>query len=352
MTQVSMVAVRALAAAVEGVGVERTRFLAEAGLAPAQIENADARVSLADYARARRAALATSGDPALGLHMGEHPSVGAYDVLGSLAEHSRSLREALHMCIRYARIMVEGPRMELTESGESATVRFTQLDADGPEARLTAEFATSGILYLIRRFIGIAAQPQRVPFTYPAPAHRAEYTRVFSGCEQFEQDITGIQFQRSWLDRAHVYRSPELCALLQSRAELLLARIEQEAPAADRVKRWLASHSLETKPKMDTIARDLGMSARSLRRRLHDEHAPYDALVEDARTTRAKGMLADPRHSVQEAAYALGFATSSAFSRAFKRWTGVAPSVYREARWKSCPPAASHSSARSMGKTS
>lgn len=340
MTQVSMVAVRALAAAVEGVGVDRTRFLAEAGLAKGQIEDADARVSLAEYARARRAALATSGDPAFGLHMGEHPSIGSYDVLGSLAEQSRSLREALHMVMRYARIMVEGPRMELTESEETACVRWTQLGADGPEARLTAEFATSGILFLIRRFAGISAQPQRVSFTYAAPAYRAEYTRVFGGHEQFGQAFTGIEFERSWLDRAHVYRSPELCALLQSRAELLLARIEQEAPAADRVKRWLASHSLETKPKMDKIARDLGMSARSLRRRLHDERAPYDALVEDARTTRAKGMLADPRYSVQETAYALGFATPAAFSRAFKRWTSMAPSVYRATRWQSCPPAA------------
>jgi AraC-like DNA-binding protein len=340
MTQVSMVAVRALAAAVEGVGVERTRFLAEAGLAPLQIEDAGARVSLAEYARARRAALATSGDPALGLHMGEQPSIGSYDVLGSLAESSRSLREALHMVIRYARIMVDGPRMELTESGETACLRWTQLGGDGPESRLSAEFATSAVLFLIRRFVGVAAQPQRVTFTYPAPAYWAEYTRVFSGREQFGQDVTGIEFDRSWLDRAHVYRSPELCALLQSRADLLLARIEQEAPAADRVKRWLASHSLDTKPKMDKIARDLGMSARSLRRRLHDEGAPYDGLVEEARATRAKSMLADPRRSVQDAAYALGFATPSAFSRAFKRWTGAAPSVYRTMRWKGCPPAA------------
>lgn len=335
-----MVAVRALAAAVEGVGVERNHFLAEAGLAAVQIEDADARVSLAEYARVRRAALATSGDPALGLHMGEHPSVGAYDVLGSLAEHSRSLREALHMCQRYARIMVDGPRMELTESKDTATVRWTQLGADTPEVRLTAEFATSGILFLIRRFIGGAAQPKRVLFEYPAPVHRSEYTRVFGGREQFAQSFTGLEFERSWLDRAQVYRSPELCALLQTRAELLLARIEQEAPAADRVKRWLASHSLETKPKMDQIARDLGMSGRSLRRRLHDERVSFDALVEDARTMRAKSMLADPRYSVQETAYALGFATPAAFSRAFKRWTGMAPTSYRVAHWKHCPPAA------------
>ena len=83
---------------------------------------------------------------------------------------------------------------------------------------------------------------------------------------------------------------------------------------------------------MDAIARDLGMSARSLRRRLRGERTPYAALVEDARANRAKRMLEDRHLSVQEAAYALGFGTPTAFSRAFKRWTGMAPSAYRAAR--------------------
>ena len=101
---------------------------------------------------------------------------------------------------------------------------------------------------------------------------------------------------------------------------------------AERVKRWLASHDELLKPTMDAIARDLGMSARSLRRRLREERVQYDELVREARTLRAKRILADPRHSVQDAAYALGFGTPAAFSRAFKRWTGMAPSAYRASR--------------------
>jgi AraC-like DNA-binding protein len=119
---------------------------------------------------------------------------------------------------------------------------------------------------------------------------------------------------------------------LQARAELLLARLEEDAPAAERVKRWLASQSLQTRPTMETIAHALGTSARSLGRRLQCERAPYSELVENARATRAKSLLADPRHSIQETAYAMGFGTPAAFSRSFKRWTGLAPSAYRAAR--------------------
>lgn len=327
-----MIAVRALVAAVEAAGGTREQLLAQAGLSAAELERADARISFDQYGSARRAALIVSADPALGLHMGERANVGAFDVLGYLAEHGSTLRDALHMIIRYARIIMDGQQQELLETGDSAIMCCTQLVGDAPETRLTAEFAMSSFWFLIQRFMRQPVEARRVYFAYPAPLHRAEYTRIFAGREQFDHSFTGIEIDRAWLDSAPPYRSPELCSLLRDRAEVMLARVEQDAPAAERVRRWLASQSLESRPTMDVVARGLGMSARSLRRRLHDEQARYDNLVEDARSLRAKRMLADPRLSVQETAYALGFVTPGAFSRAFKRWTGAAPSAFRPAR--------------------
>jgi AraC-like DNA-binding protein len=332
VTQVSIIALRALVAGVESIGVDRARLLAAAGLAATLLDDADARLSLAEYGRVVRAALATSGDPALGLHMGEQANTGSFDVLGHLAEHSSCLREALELSAQYSRIVAEGPRLELREAGDAVTVRLPLLAGESPELRMAAEYATSALLQLARRYAGRDAQPRRVFFAYGPPAHRAEYTRVFGGREQFSHAFTGIELERSWLDRAQLTHSPELSVLLKGRAELLLARIDRDAPATERVKRWLVSQDLQTKPTMETIARELGMSARSLRRRLREERATYDALVEAARVIHAKRMLADPRRSVQETAYAMGFATPGAFSRAFKRWTGMSPSTYRAAR--------------------
>jgi AraC-like DNA-binding protein len=324
--------VRALVAAVEGAGVQRERFLAEAGLVATRLDDANASFSLADYGRMVQAALATSGDPALGLHMSEHAGAARFDVLGHLTEHSSCLREALEMSVRYARIVTDGPRFELHEEGNTATLRFTLLAGESPEVRLTAEFVTSALVHLVRRFVGGAAQARRVFFAYKAPAHRAEYSRIFGGREQFSHAFTGVELERCWLDRTQFSRSPELCVLLQARAELLLARVDQDAPAAERVRRWLGSQTPQTRPTMDTIARDLGMSARSLRRRLRQEGAAYSELLEEARAMHAKRMLGELRNSVQQTAYAMGFGTPAAFSRAFKRWTGMAPSAYRAPR--------------------
>jgi len=324
--------VRALVETVESSGVSHAHLLAEAGLSAAQLEDDSTVLSLDQYRRVLRAALLTSDNAALGLHMGERTSAGKFGVVGYLAEQSSCLREALAISSAYVSVLTEGPRLEVVEENELATLRLTLICDGLPEVQLTTEFATTWLLRLVRQFVGDDAQVQRAFFAYPSPAHRAEYTRVFGGREQFSHVFSGLTIERSWLDRARPHSSPELLRLLQTQAELLLARGDRAAPPLQRVKRWLSAHSLESRPTMDTVARELGMSARSLRRQLACERVLYSELVEDARAARAKELLGDTQCSVQDAAYALGFEAPAAFSRAFRRWTGMAPSEYRAER--------------------
>jgi AraC-like DNA-binding protein len=81
---------------------------------------------------------------------------------------------------------------------------------------------------------------------------------------------------------------------------------------------------------MDTVARSLGLSARSLRRRLADEDKSYAEVANEARAIVAKHLLRDKRKTIQETAYELGFSDTSTFHRAFKSWTGMTPRAYRE----------------------
>lgn len=327
-----MMAIRGLVSAVERAGIGRARFLSDAGIEPAQLSDSQRFLSLSAYSRVLRAALACSGDPALGLHMAEATTAVTFDVLGPLSDHSRSLRDALQVGTRYARIVTDGPQLLLEEADATATLRITLSHPSTPEARFTAEFSTVSLLRVIRRYVGEQAQVQRVCFAYPAPPHRAEYARIFGGREQFDAPQVSMDFERAWLERTHLGSSAELHDLLRTRAELLLAKADRGAPIGERVKRWLDSQSARTRPTMDAIARDLGMSARSLRRRLQAERTPFNALLEGALLQRAKRMLADPQRSIQETAYAMGFDTPSAFSRAFKRWTGTSPSAFRPTR--------------------
>jgi AraC-like DNA-binding protein len=326
-----MLLVRALATAVERAGVERGQYLAEAGIDALQLEDMHARISLDQHRRAVRAAYRLTGDPAFGLHLGERLSVSSFDVLGHLAEQSGSLRDALLTAVRYSGFVSQGPRIELEERDERATLRFILPEENTPESRLASEFANVAMLRLMRMFAGEAQLPLRVLFTHPKPRHHAEYRRYFAGTECFSQPITGIEVPRVWLDKSAHTRASELHEYLLPRAEYLLAKANRDATATDRVSRWIDSQTELQRPTLGQVARELGTSARSLRRRLQQEQTQFSMLVDGARATHAKRMLQDPRAGIQDTAYALGFRTPSAFSRAFKRWTGMGPKAYRKA---------------------
>jgi AraC-like DNA-binding protein len=145
---------------------------------------------------------------------------------------------------------------------------------------------------------------------------------------RFDQPCTELGFPRAWLDQPQLYQSPELHAVLKRQAERALGRLERDATQTARVERVLAAHS-PRQLTMDEAARELGMNRRSLRRHLAAEGVRYSELAERCRIQAAKRMLEDRRASIQETAFAMGFAAPAAFHRAFKRWTGMTPREYQ-----------------------
>lgn len=327
--QVSTLMIRALSGVVERAGGSRQRFLAEAGLEAGLAEDMTARLPVEVYRRAIAAALHVTGDPAFGLHMGEQASSLMFDVLGPLIERADTLRQAIETMNRYARLAAEGHEPQLHESGTKAAIRFPSLRGNSDAARLTAEFALCALLRPLEQFAGSAVRPTRVAFAYREPPYSNEYRRIFGDAVQFGQAVTELVFPRAWLDRAQRYRSPELYALLQTQAERTLVRIERDASLAQRIEHILSTYGPRQIPTMDAVARELELSARSLRRRLRAEGVAYAALVERSRVSTAKRMLEQPNSSIQETAYAMGFAAPTAFYRAFKRWTGLTPRQYQ-----------------------
>jgi AraC-like DNA-binding protein len=327
--QVSILMVRALAGVIDRSGASRDRFLSEAGIDPRWLEEGTMRLSMPDYVRAMNAALRVSGDPAFGLHMGEQARSAMFDVLGSLTEHAETLRHGVVAMERYARLMAEDNAPVLHEAGDTAAIRFPSLSGDWPAVRLTAEFAMAALLSSLELFVGQGARPSEVRFAYAEPPYVAEYARIFGGLARFGCEVTEMQFPRAWLDKTQPYGSRELYAMLKEQADRSLDRLERKASLRDRVAQVLAQHGAQLVT-MDEVARELGMSARSLRRRMQSEGVSFSDLVTQSRMQLAKRMLERPGASIQEIAHAMGFASAAAFHRAFKRWTGLTPKAYQE----------------------
>ena len=190
----------------------------------------------------------------------------------------------------------------------------------------------TGFYRLLQHFAGPEAMPRRVSFEHRKPSYGSEYSRIFRGAERFEQAFTGIEFDSDLLDREQLHKSAELHAVLTAEAERKLNRLTRRMSHAARLRDYLIAAAPKDRSDMTSVARGLGMSVRSLRRRLSEEGVSYAELVEEAHASVAKRLLDDLGRSIYETAYDMGFSDPSAFHRAFKRWTGMTPKQYRGQR--------------------
>ena len=324
-----VVVVRAIVGAVERSGASRDQFLQQARIDPGGLEDASSRLPAADYERALEAAITVTGDPAFGLHMGEQLRSVMFDVMGPLFEQAATLREMFASIGHYAPLVSAGRVPALQEGDSSAWIRLPLPDSDSAASRVTSEFVMTALLPVLKMFVGDKARPNLVSFAHEAPQYAAEYTRIFGGAERFGQNVTQMEVPRAWLDKPQPFRRPEFYAVLKAEADRTLNRLEREASLSVRIEQAMAQRG-PRQSTVDEIARSLGMSTRSLRRKLQGEGVSYATLRTQHRSKEAKRMLEQPHTSIQETAYALGFDSLTAFYRAFKRWTGMTPKQYRD----------------------
>jgi AraC-like DNA-binding protein len=323
--------VRALAHLVERAGVPSARFLGASELDPGQLDSPDARVPLSELHRLCELALELTGDPALGLHWSERYRASTFAPLSHLIAHSASLRQGLESVARFQRLFDDTSSFRLLESDDRAILRFPTRSGESLRVqRLSSEMTASSLLRVFRAF-NRHARVYRVSFAYPAPDYRAEYTRFFGNLARFDQPFTEIEFARSLLDASPLHRDPDIHEAMRALAERRIRSLDHGTSFALRMRDFLAQQGSPRRVAMKTVARALGLSVRSLRRRLTLEGKSYESVRDEALALMAKRLLGDGRLTIQETAYEMGFSGTSTFHRAFKRWTGTTPNAYRSA---------------------
>jgi AraC-like DNA-binding protein len=326
---VSISLVRTLIEAVDRAGVPADRFLERAALTREQLADSNARIEVAAYDALQELALDVTGDPALGLHMGDQPSVSAFQVVGHLVAHCRTVREGLDVFFRYHRIVADCPASYLVPRGDQVVLVYNYLRTTPRVSRLRAEFGVTRLLRIGQMFGASAAT--EVWFEHAAPEHAHEYDRIFGERRvRFSQASTGIVMPAAFLDLAQLHPNADLFQVLKQQAEKQLHDLDGGVPLSRKIHELVVNHYTDVEPEMDTIARRMGMSARSLRRRLQSEGSSFSDIVSRAMGELACNVLREPNTTIQEAAFRLGFSEASSFHRAFKRWTGKTPKQFRD----------------------
>lgn len=319
---------RAIRKMLDAAGCDSVALFAEAGLDVAALADAQARYPVARTNRLWQLSVDATGDPAVALRVAREAGVLSFHALGYSLSASATLRDAFERLIRYFRVVSDGA--ELRFACADGVCRYeiaATADGHAPIAEAVDAFAFV-VVRLCRGLYRRDHAPLAVQLRRPAPADPTPWQRAFRCPVQFGQPANVLLFDAMAFDLPLEYANPELARQNDEVAARYLARFGTLL-VRERLRAVLIEQLPRGEPSQDRAAEALHLSSRSLQRRLADESTNYKTVLDELRRELAMSYLREARHSISEITYLLGFADTSSFTHAFRRWTGVAPS-----RWK------------------
>lgn len=303
--------------------VNLERLALAAGLDPAQLGDPEALLDQLHWFAFVEAAARETGDPALGIGFAAQMPWKDLGVLGYVGLHSATVRDALANWSRFLAIQQTGGRLRLDIARE-AKLHYT---VDGEHGQI-AEATFALITRLIREATG---DPQWAPkaIAFQHDAADAQHRAFFKVLPRWGQRGDTLVMSLADLDRPFVAADAGLLPHLVRHAEACLAQMKDAS--TDDVRRAIIAALGAGDPAIERVADRLGHSARTLQRTLQAEGRSFKAIVDDTRLDLAKRYLRDPALTLTETAFLLGYSELSAFSRAFRRWTGETPIAFSRA---------------------
>jgi AraC-like DNA-binding protein len=308
-------------------------LLADVGIDPAALDDAGAMLSLQAISEIYERAAARIGDGAFGLHVGENARPVLRDVFDYAVMSRPTIAAAFEELQPLIAVLYPEAEVKLVVHKGTAGFSYRMAPKEAKAQRHRCEALVTTVKKIAERAIGHADPPPlSVSFQHAAPADTSEHTRVFRAPVRFDCPASEILFEAHVLEEPVATADPNLSAVLDRHARDLLARLPRSARFGDQVRRALvAAFTRRGPPSLAVLARTMGVSERTLQRRLGEEGTTLQTLTEDVRHELSLEYLRDRALSVGEVADRLGYSSLAAFSRAFRRWRGVSPAAHRRA---------------------
>jgi AraC-like DNA-binding protein len=311
------------AALVRQAGIDLAKVPSPADRIP--VDKADAVLQLA---------LPLIRDPAFGLQAARcwHPA--NLGVLGYAWLSSSTLRTGLRRVERYHRLIGERGVTEIEEVRQGIKVRFWAKRGDPakvPVAAVTVDIAMALLLDMCRMNAGAALRPMAASLRRTTPESIAPYERFFGCAVQFGAAENFFLLSKEDADSLLPSSNKQLAAVFDKMLGEELARLDKSDVVA-RCRVAVLECLTSGEASEEDTAKQLHMSPRTLQRKLAEANLTYQQLVDDTRKDLALRYIDDVKRSISDITFSLGFSQPSAFTRAFKRWTGATPTDYRASR--------------------
>src|SRR5262245_1047011 len=321
---------RMFADALRELGKDWQAILCECAIDPASLLDPEARIPQPSFDQVWAIVAPRTGDPCIGLHAGEKVHPRAVNVFGYLALSSGTLGEGLTRVARYQRLVSGRSFLEVHQDDAVTRVELAPEEPNAEARAVRGEYTAM----LIAAFIGWVADQPVVPLEVDvAHAPRCsvdDYARALRCPVKFGAPRSELVFAKSSLDLPSVHANPSIAALTDAFAARLTAEVSTGGTVAH-TRRALAALLDAGGGDVRRVSRRLGMSSRTLQRRLAEEGESFRSVLDRLRRELAQEHLRERRASIAETAHITGFSEVSAFARAVRRWFGCTPRELREA---------------------
>ncbi len=311
----------------ESYGISPDPLFRKMHVDPDLMEDPNARYRISAINRLHEKAAESIADPCFGLKAADHWHPSHMHALGYAWLASSSLRNALARLSRYIRIIDDSAELKITEDSDALSVAYI----DNTDTRVNpwnADIALSVITAMCRANYGERLDPIGVYLKHAEPPCAGDFFAYFRCPVHFDSTVDRLAFAREAVDKHLVGDNPQLARLNDQITVRYLAELDA-GNITNRVKAAIVDQMPSGNVTDQAIAEVLHMGVRALQRKLREEGTTFKTLLDGTRRELACQYIRDSRLNLNEISFLLGFAEVSSFSRAFKRWTGEAPSVYR-----------------------
>ena len=311
----------------ESMGISTNAVLRLAGL-PSELFQQTRIWLTTEEMRALYDAIAeVSGDQAIGLGLGSEERPENYSPIAIAALFTRSFRDALNRVARYKKL-TSPQEIRLFERGKECAVEFLWPLAEVPESPIWIDACFAWTVTIGRRGIGRPIHPSRVELRRQI-ANKQPYENFFACPVKFGARQNRLFFRVEDLAQPFITHNADLLEVIAPQLEAELTRYLANRSLKEQAKGILKRSLAGQRPRLEDVALELRMSARTLQRKLLGDGATFHALMEEARHEMAQHYLRQPSLELNETAYLLGYEDPNSFIRAFHKWEGTSPGEWR-----------------------
>lgn len=321
---------RQLVVDLERKGVAAAPLLAKAGLHAQALQGEQARIPFIRSAQFFELAAEATGDDSLGFHFAQSRDSRDAGLIGYVGLASGTVGDAIKNICRYRHVANDAHEIDLDESTDPARLSWRFRRPESQVIRQFREFNVTNLIRALRHSSGRTLRPISLSLLHPRNINLEEFERYFGCPVRFAAPENVLEF--SHIDLAIRLNTSDdrlLVVLRQYCEDVLQRRTEHPPSLIERVERQIVDRLAKGEAKLDVIASELGMGARTLSRRLAELDTSFNGLLDSLRQALATRYLRHSNLELTEIAFLIGYSEVSAFTHAFRRWTGQSPSAYR-----------------------